>query len=258
MGPMSRTVTLFVPCYVDQLHPQSGIAAVRVLEGLGYRIRVHPDILCCGQPFSNSGAAGEGLKLARRWLDGMKDDPVVVVLSSSCTVQLRHALCELSACGGAARDTPGAAAETGGATPEVLEFCEFLDTRHPAAGLGSLERSVCLHSACHGLRDSDADRHARAILGRIEGLRVLRADRSDECCGVGGTFSTSFSALSVRMGKDRLYAILATGAREVVSTDVSCLLHLEGIARARGEPVAFRHVSEILAESAAPAEASSR
>ncbi len=238
---MKSLVTLFVPCFVDQLRPRAGIAAVEILEGLGYEVRVRPDILCCGQPFTNSGAAGQGAALARRWYEGMQAEHTVVVLSSSCTVQLRHAARDGVVAG---RSGPG-----GRERLEVLEFCEFLDTRHPDESFGRLHRSVCLHSACHGLRDSDADRHARAVLGRVEGLRILQGSRADECCGFGGTFSTSFPAVSVRMGQDRLADILTTGARDIVATDLSCLLHLEGIAGARGEKLTFRHISEILHES---------
>jgi L-lactate dehydrogenase complex protein LldE len=237
---MAEPVTLFVPCYVDQLRPRAGVAAVELLERLGHRVEVRPDVVCCGQPFTNSGASEEGAALARRWYAGMASARAVVVLSSSCTVQLRHARRDAGADAG-----PAGAPEE----PEVFELCEFLEARHPDGGLGRLERSVCLHSSCHGLRDSDADRHARALLGRVAGLNVLRPRRPDECCGFGGTFSTSFAALSVRMGEDRLNDILSTGAREVIATDLSCLLHLEGIAAARGERLTFRHVGEILREA---------
>ena len=259
---MAEPVTLFVPCYVDQLRPQAGVAAVELLERLGHRVEVCPDVVCCGQPFTNSGAAEQGAALARRWYEGMAPARAVVVLSSSCTVQLRHARRDAGAASGAARrgaarrGGPAGAALASGSdpagladAPEVLELCEFLEARHPDGGLGRLERSVCLHSSCHGLRDSDADRHARALLGRVAGLNVLRPRRPDECCGFGGTFSVSFAALSVRMGEDRLNDILSTGAREVIATDLSCLLHLEGIAAARGERLAFRHIGEILREA---------
>jgi L-lactate dehydrogenase complex protein LldE len=195
-------------------------------------VRVRADVICCGQPFSNSGSGREGDYLARLWHERMAEEGCVVVLSSSCTVQLRHA---------------AAAVMRGG--PEIREFCEFLDARHPAAGFGRLERTIALHSACHGLRDSDADARARAVLSRVAELRTLRPSRSEECCGFGGTFATSFPDLSVRMGEDRLNDLLATGAREVAATDLSCLLHLEGIAAARGKVIAFRHVAEILSEA---------
>ncbi|MEE9218295.1 MAG: (Fe-S)-binding protein [Acidobacteriota bacterium] len=258
---MSDPVTLFVPCFVDQLRPRAGIAAVELLERLGHDVRVRPEVICCGQPFSNSGSEPEAQALARRWYAGMASEQTVVVLSSSCTVQLLHARrgwasgsegrsVNAGSSGSAqARSANGCSAEALGTGPRVLEFCEFLDTRHPDTDFGRLERSICLHSSCHGLRDSDSDRHARAVLGRVAGLEVLRPGRPDECCGFGGTFATSFADLSVRMGRDRLSDILGTGAREVVATDLSCLLHLEGVARAGAEPLDFRHIAELLREA---------
>ncbi len=247
---MPEPVVLFVPCYVDALRPAAGIAAVGLLERLGHAVEVRPDVVCCGQPFGNSGQAAESEALARRWYERMSGPRTVVVLSSSCTVHLRHARPAPRAEGESAPEED--AARAGGArgpAPEVLELCEFLDSRHSQRSFGRLQRAVVLHSACHGLRDSDADAHARAVLGRIEGLSLRRPSRCDECCGFGGTFSVSFPSLSVRMGEDRLSDLLATGAREVVATDLSCLLHLQGIAAARGHEVSFRHVGEVLGEA---------
>jgi L-lactate dehydrogenase complex protein LldE len=234
---MPELVALFVPCYVDQLRPRAGVAAVELLEALGHEVRVLPEAVCCGQPFSNCGMEREGAALARRWHEAMAEERTAVVLSSSCTVQLRHH---------APRPAAGPAPAI-----EVVELCEFLNRRHPQARFGRLERAVALHSSCHGLRDSDADAQARAVLARVEGLSLLRPRRAEECCGFGGTFSVSFSDLSLAMGEERLADLLGTGAREVVATDLSCLLHLEGIARARGEAISFRHVGEILREAMA-------
>lgn len=256
---MPEPITLFVPCYVDQLRPAAGVAAVELLEALGHPVRVRPDVVCCGQPFSNSGSAAEGERLARLWYERMEGAGTVVVLSSSCTVQLRHARAAAGPGAAPAGGGPGAARShsgdpvagegSPGSGPGVLELCEFLDRRHPSRTFGRLRKTVSLHSSCHGLRDSDADARARSVLARVAELTVLRPGRPDECCGFGGTFSTSFPALSVRMGEDRLDDLLAGGAREVVATDLSCLIHLEGIAAARREAVVFRHVAEVLREA---------
>jgi L-lactate dehydrogenase complex protein LldE len=249
---MPEPIALFVPCYVDQLRPRAGAAAVELLEALGHEVRVRPEAVCCGQPFSNCGMAAEGSALARRWYEAMAGERAAVVLSSSCTVQLRHRPPAPGAPTGAAAAAPGAGPAAPAPATEVLELCEFLNRRHPQARFGRLERKVALHSSCHGLRDSDADSHARAVLARVEGLNLLRPRRAEECCGFGGTFSVTFSDLSLAMGEERLADLLLTGAREVVATDLSCLLHLEGIARSRGEPVVFRHVAELLREAVAP------
>ncbi|MBI4540100.1 MAG: (Fe-S)-binding protein [Gemmatimonadetes bacterium] len=229
-------VTLFVPCYVDWLAPQAAIAAVHVLERLGHRVDYRPEVVCCGQPLTNSGCGAQGERVAGRWFAGMDGAGVVVILSSSCAAQLWHAARHL--------------APTAPQPPRIYEFCQFIGRFHSAIRLGRLRRTVCLHSACHGLREGDIDRHAREVLAHIEELRVVQAERADECCGFGGTFSVSFPEISVRMGEDRIAEILRTGATEVVATDLSCLLHLRGIARARGASLAFRHVAELVDQAA--------
>jgi L-lactate dehydrogenase complex protein LldE len=49
------------------------------------------------------------------------------------------------------------------------------------------------------------------------------------------------------MGEVYLEAVRATGARGLVSLDYSCLLHLQGVAAARGWDLQFFHLAEILA-----------
>lgn len=230
------SITLFVPCYVDWLAPAAAIAATRALERLGHRVDYRPHVVCCGQPLTNSGCAARGDRVARRWFERMAGEETVIVLSSSCTAQLWHAAARLG--------LPQAR------RPAVYEFCQFLARFHPETRFGRLQRTVCLHSACHGLREGDIDRQARAVLARIDGLRIVQAQRADECCGFGGTFSVSFPDLSVRMGEDRITEILRTGAVEVTATDLSCLLHLRGIAEAQRAPLAFRHIAELVDEAA--------
>ena len=229
---MKPAVQLFVPCYVDQLHPQAGIAAVELLESLGYVVHVEPSVACCGQPFANSGSAREGMETTALWFARTPHQRPVVVLSSSCAVHLDHN-----------RAT--------GASHRVFEICEFLQQHHGASLGGSLSARVCLHSSCHGLRDSGSDRAARELLSAVRLLEVRRPARAEECCGFGGTFSDAFPRMSVAMGADRLESILETEPEELVATDLSCLVHLQGIARARGLKLPIRHVVEVLREATA-------
>ena len=230
----TEPIVLFVPCFVDQLRPSAGVATLEVLESLGHAVEIRPSAICCGQPFTNSGCQIEGDRATELWFERMGEGATVVVPSSSCAVHLRHW-------------QAGAASSFAGV--RVRELCEFLEESHPDRRGGSLPRSICLHSSCHGLRDSKADADARRALARIDQLTTVRAERSDECCGFGGAFSVNFPEISVRMGRDRLAEIEATGVEEVVATDLSCLLHLEGIARARGRSLAFRHIAEVIREA---------
>lgn len=221
-------LTLFVPCYVDYLHPQAGFAAVRLLESLGHEVAVQDATICCGQPLTNSGSKDAGAGATSAWYRAMRDAGTVVVLSSSCTVHLSG-------------HRPPHAARV-----PVIEVCEFLRDHHGEQLDGHLEARVCLHSACHGLRGTGSNRAAIGLLSRVGGLTTVQARRNNECCGFGGTFSTSFPRLSIAMGRDRIREIEQLEVHEVVATDLSCLLHLRGIARAGGTDLRIRHVVEVL------------
>ncbi|WP_291786379.1 (Fe-S)-binding protein, partial [Cecembia sp.] len=71
-------------------------------------------------------------------------------------------------------------------------------------------------------------------------------NRKDECCGFGGTFAVTEEALSVQMGKDRLQDHLAQGVEILSGGDMSCIMHLEGIAKRNKQPLKFMHIAEIL------------
>ena len=51
--PQQKTVSLFIPCIVDQVYPEIGLAMARVLEFLGYKISYDARQTCCGQPGYN-------------------------------------------------------------------------------------------------------------------------------------------------------------------------------------------------------------
>jgi L-lactate dehydrogenase complex protein LldE len=49
------TVQLFVPCFIDQLYPQTAFNMIKVLEKAGCKVTYNPKQTCCGQPAFNAG-----------------------------------------------------------------------------------------------------------------------------------------------------------------------------------------------------------
>jgi L-lactate dehydrogenase complex protein LldE len=243
-------VALFVPCYVDQLAPSVGIAALRVLEGVGCGVSYDPSQTCCGQPFLNLGRRAEASRLARSHLARFEGAQAVVCPSASCVATVRHHFGELG---------EGLEGEGRATRQRTFELGEFLVRRLDRTQLGArFAHRVAILPSCHGLRElglgspseqpepgpSDT---TRALLEEVEGLELCEPVRVDECCGFGGAFSVGFPEVSARIGRDRLRRLAATGAEYVTSTDVSCLMHLGGLRAREGfgpEPI---HLAEILA-----------
>ena len=57
---------------------------------------------------------------------------------------------------------------------------------------------------------------------------MAQQDHESECCGFGGTFSVKQPEISVAMVEDKVRALQATGASEVVSADCGCLMNILG------------------------------
>jgi len=244
-------IALFVPCYVDQLRPRVGLAALELLEACGHDVTFLDDAVCCGQPFLTAGESTLAAKTGARFGEIAANFEAIVTPSGSCAGTLRTHL---------PRWAPSAAEVAG----RVVELTAFLaeGAELPAAS-GSFPYRVGLHASCHALRelrqgdpsetrDPPRGDPAATLLSRVPRLSLVDLTRRDECCGFGGVFAVEEEAVSSRMGRDRVRDHVRAGATIITSTDVSCLLHLEGLVRreaAKKPTPSVLHVAEILAES---------
>jgi L-lactate dehydrogenase complex protein LldE len=48
-------IGLFIPCYIDLVYPEVGIATLELSQGFGLNVECPVDQTCCGKPMSNSG-----------------------------------------------------------------------------------------------------------------------------------------------------------------------------------------------------------
>jgi L-lactate dehydrogenase complex protein LldE len=243
-------VALFIPCYVDQLYPQVGMATLRVLERLGCEVVFPEGQTCCGQPMANSGCAPDAAPLARKFLDVFGPHEYVVCPSGSCTSMVRNHYEQFLA------GQPGFE----GLKKKTFELCEFItDVLKVDRLTGRFARKVGLHRSCHGLRElrlgSGSERmvarfdKVAGLLGSLEGIELVQLARPDECCGFGGTFAVDEEAVSGMMGRDRIADHLKAGADVITGTDVSCLMHMDGLARRWKQPVRFQHIAEVFQEA---------
>jgi L-lactate dehydrogenase complex protein LldE len=70
---------------------------------------------------------------------------------------------------------------------------------------------------------------------------------NETCCGFGGTFSVKFEPISAAMADQKINNALATGASYIISTDMSCLMQLDGFLQHREIPLKTLHLADVLA-----------
>ncbi len=101
------------------------------------------------------------------------------------------------------------------------------------------------HMACH-LRGLGLQAEPERLLRRVRELEYVPLERSDECCGFGGSFAVRFPEISGAMVQDKAAFIERTGADMVVATDAGCLMNIAGCLRRRGSKVRAVHLAEVL------------
>ena len=242
---MPSRVSLFVPCFVDQLTPEVAVDTVKLLRRLGYEVDFPEDQTCCGQPAFNTGYWSETRPCAEKFLHVFRDAEFVVCPSGSCTTMVRNFYPELLA-------SAPFRSEAIALGQRTFELSEFLVKIAGKTDVGAtFPHTVTYHASCHGLRELGLRDEPRQLLRQVRGLKLLDMLRSDECCGFGGTFATKFPDISVAMGNSKADSIAVTGAEFVTATDSSCLIHLQGILDKRNAQVRTIHLASILAQERA-------
>ena len=238
-------IGLFIPCYVDALYPEVGIATYKLLTSLGLEVFYPEKQTCCGQPMGNAGFQGLADNLAESFDELFKDYDYVVAPSASCAayVKLFH---------------PNILDHECQAAKKTMDVVEFLhDVLQVKSLPGRFPHKVSIHNSCHGVRElglsSPSEKNIsrfskiRDLLQLVEGISIYEPERVDECCGFGGMFSIEEPDVSIRMGTDKIKRHMATGAEYITGPDSSCLMHMQGIAKKQNMGIKFIHVVEILA-----------
>lgn len=238
---------LFIPCYVDAVYPEVGVATYKLLKQLGVDVDYPAGQTCCGQPMANAGFQKMSEPLIEKYNRLFAGYDYVVAPSASCAAFVRINHPEIMK----GKHT----CETAGRTMDVVEFLHDILKVKELPGV--FPHKVSVHNSCHGVRElglsSPSEQHIQPynkiidLLRLVKGIEVVEPERKDECCGFGGMFAVEETAVSTQMGIDKVNRHIATGAEYVTGPDSSCLMHMAGVAKKQGLDIKFKHVVEILA-----------
>jgi L-lactate dehydrogenase complex protein LldE len=238
MNDPDQAVSLFIPCFIDQVFPHIGEAVVEIFTRLGVRWQYPQEQTCCGQFALSAGDLDTGRRLARHFVRVFQGNGPIVCPSASCVLTVRRDYPDLAG-------SPEARQDVLAVTSRVFELSEWLAARGPLPWRPRFDGIVALHRSCKA-RDLGALPAAARLLEEVDGLTVTGVSPYYTCCGFGGVFKAQHPELAHQIGEAYLEAVLATGARALVSLDASCFLHLRGVAAARGFDLEFYHLAEIL------------
>ena len=234
-------IQIFIPCFVDQLYPTVGISMVKVLRKAGCHVTYNPNQTCCGQPAFNAGFWEDSKEVCQKFIKDFEGSGYIVAPSASCVGFVRNYYKKLFTDAGEAEKMEALSAR-------MYEFTEFLVKVLKVENFGaSFEAMATYHDSCAGLRECGIKSEPRTLLANVAGLTLREMNDVETCCGFGGTFAVKFQSISSAMADQKVDNAHATGAECVISTDVSCLMHMEGYANKAGKPIRCLHIADVLA-----------
>lgn len=236
------TVDLFIPCFIDQLYPDTAWNVVKILEKAGVEVNYNPRQTCCGQPTFNSGYWKESRKIAQKFIRDFSNDRPIVVPSASCAGYIRNHYPKLF------KDDASMQEEVNRVCKNVVELTDFLVNHLKKENFeASFHHKVTYHDACSALREYGIKDEPRRLLSHVEGLEFKELPENTTCCGFGGTFMVKFVPVSTAMVEQKVENALSTGAEYIVSTEASCLLNIQSYIRKHDLPIKTIHIADILA-----------
>ncbi|MHC4217155.1 MAG: FAD-binding and (Fe-S)-binding domain-containing protein [Planctomycetota bacterium] len=234
-------VVLFPDCFTVYGEPHIGQAAVRLLEGLGYRV-ILPRLGCCGRALLSQGLLAEAQKVCRATAEGLlacvqeRGAIGVVVCEPGCLSAITDDWLDLEM-----GIDPGPLRELAARSWLVEQFVDQRWDRHPAPPRPepwSAPGPVLLHGHCH----------QKALWGVGTSGDLLRRLLADQlrvldtgCCGMAGSFGMTRDHydLSMAIGDLGLFGAVASEPEAtVVAPGASCRHQiLDGTGRAAVHPV---------------------
>jgi len=243
MQKSKPTISLFIPCLVDQVYPNIGLSMVKILNHFGYQIKYNDQQTCCGQPAFNAGHWDEARKVASNFVNTFKDDEIIVGPSGSCVGMVKNYYKDLFK-----NDTLLEPALKVG--KNIFEFSQFMEKENLFEKVsGIFLGKVGFHNSCHSYRELSINDQPFKIMNQITGFEWAQPEGEPVCCGFGGLFSFKHHEIAETMAKTRLETFTNVGAKTIVSNDPGCIMHMKQEAIALGIKLQILHLTEFIAKS---------
>ena len=233
-------VELFIPCFVDQFYPQTAFNTVRILEKADCEVIYNSKQTCCGQPAYNAGYWEQAKAVGNKFLGDFNENNYIVSPSASCVSMVRNGFNDLFT-------NSIAHKKCRNLQNNIFELSDFLINILKKDYFGAeLEGKAVYHDSCSGLRECKIKHEPRALLAKVHGLEMVEMKDFDMCCGFGGTFAIKFNAISSAMAEQKVNNALEMEADYIISTDLSCLLHVDAYIQKNNIPIKTMHIADVL------------
>lgn len=239
-GTRRARVALLAGCAQQVLAPEINWATLRVLAANGVEVVIPRSQTCCGALAAHTGAASQAKQMARNNLTAFpKDVDAIVTNAAGCGSGMHEYGSWL-----AGEPDEQQAREF---SAQVVDVSVLLDD----LGLVGEPRlpqpvKVAYHDACHLAHAQRVTSPPRRLLSVIENVEVAEIPDHEICCGSAGTYNLEQPAIAETLGRQKAEAILSTGAAEIVTGNIGCMMQIKTHLAKLGQPLPIHHTIELI------------
>jgi glycolate oxidase iron-sulfur subunit len=232
-------VALFTGCISDHFDRKTLLAAIKLLNVIGFDVLVPKGQTCCGAIHQHQGNTAIAGKMAALNTDVFNslDVEAIIYTASGCGLMLNEYEQEN---GGDASDT----LRFGSPLFDITEFLNLnwpddislkechADARKIAVHEPCSQRNVPLSSRSLGTRELGNEgarhqhQHVYGLLEKIPGITVIPLPENQICCGAGGVHMLTHPEIAEPLRDTKLAHFEQSQADLLVSTNIGCALHL--------------------------------
>jgi L-lactate dehydrogenase complex protein LldE len=233
-------VDIFIPCYMDQVFPDTAHNTVKVLETAGCGVNYDVNQTCCGLPAFQDGYNDYCKEVGEKLIKEFQNDRYIVSPGGSCVSMIKNYYPDMF-------HNSVMHNEFKHVQKKIYELSDFLVNILKVTNLNStFKGKACYIDNCSAMRELNIYEAPRKLLSQVKGLNLVELEDSETCCGFGGTFANKYEDISVKLAERKTEHILKSGAEYVISTDMSCLMHLEGYFKKQSIPLKIVHLADVL------------
>ena len=213
---------------------------VKVLKKACCEVVYNTNQTCCGQPAFNAGFWDEAREVCTKFIKDFDNANYIVCPSASCVGFVKNYYSKLF-------DNSSYHNQVKDLSTRIFEFTEFLtDILHIENYGAQLNATATYHDSCAALRECKIKDAPRKLLAQVKGLQLVEMDEVETCCGFGGSFAVKYEGISIGMADQKVRNALATKAEYIISTDLSCLMHLDGYIKKNDLAIKTMHIADVL------------
>jgi Fe-S oxidoreductase/FAD/FMN-containing dehydrogenase len=242
-------VILWDDTFVRYHEPHVGIAAVTVLEALGFEVSLAKNRRCCGRPAFSQGNLDAAAKVGKHNVDlfsslhaaspGRTSSTPILFLEPSCWSMFVEDYRELRI---------ESAEKIANRCFLFEKFIEDALEQEPSAlRFNDRPVNVAIHPHCHA-KSIMNPAFMRRLAERLPGRKAVVLDTA--CCGMAGAFGalTEKYDLSVQVAQDLIDKLENQGREtQIIASGTSCRHQITDLTNARP-----KHMAELLADALLP------